>query len=103
MEGFDKAFGERTSTRKLGEVTVEITLKCLAPGKKYVDYSASRKKDVYSLRTPALYNARQQDLLRIISDIRTNSPYHASKIPIRAFIHFGSLLAMAKRFEDECQ
>ena len=60
------------------------------------------KKDVYTLRTPALYNACQQDLLWVIGDIRANSPYHASKMPIRAFIHFGSYLAREKRSENKC-
>ena len=61
------------------------------------------KKDIYSLQTPALYNACQQDLFRVISDIRTNSPYHMSKMSIRAFIHFRSFLTREKRSENECQ
>jgi len=61
------------------------------------------KKDVYSLQTPALYNARQQDLFWVISNIRTNSPYHTLKMSIRAFIHFGSFLTREKRLENECQ
>jgi hypothetical protein len=61
------------------------------------------KKDVYSLQIPALYNVYQQDLLQIISNIRTNSPYYALKMPIRAFIHFRSFLARHKRLENEHQ
>jgi len=61
------------------------------------------KKDVYLLWTPALYKAHQQDLLQVISDIRANSPYHTLKMPIRAFIYFGSFCARDKRLENECQ
>jgi len=61
------------------------------------------KKDVYSLQTPALYKACQQDLLQVISNIRANSLYHALKMPIRAFIHFGSFFARDKRLENKCQ